>query len=253
VREQLEFYERRVDSFAEGVGAIAAKGARTVQFVPGVYDSIDPAKVPQGWTFKDVRAGKKLTTYLTGPNGAEGKFVRSYDPQKKEWTLDAAFFSLDLPNKVQDGVEMLPGKGTPPIAYLDMRLMKMAGIQSGSLSKVKMSTIQNIEAICQVHQAIRQGATPNEALALTHSVAYAQNEIVQSGHNIASIEMVGGTPITINDLLTYYEDPMRSHLPSYRSPAAHDAILQRYGFSRSEVMMYDFDIVISLSSSQGTP
>ena len=138
------------------------------------------------------------------------------------------------------------GKGTPLLAYADMRLMKLAGVNQGSLKTVMMSTIQNMETLCQVASLERQGVPLNQAIAETHSVAYAKNEIIQSGHAINRVELKGGSRSAIGPLMEHYENPARSASPVYRTPAQHDAILAKYGLTRTDIVLWNFDIEILL-------
>lgn len=249
VQEQLEFHERRLDSFEQGLGVVAAHSSgRVNEMVPGLYGSIDPNHQPKGWTFTDDPAS--LSTTITAPNGASGTITRKFDKTRGQWVLDSAFFGADLPRWIDAGTPMVPGKGTPLLAYLDMRLMKRAGVAEGSLRQVKLSTIQNIETICQLAKLTREGMPQQEAIHLTHSVAYASTEISQSGHRIEKIELDGGVRSVLDRLLSHYEthpDPAVK-----KSRAYHDAILAKYGVNRSDVVFWNFDILIDLTSA-GSP
>ncbi len=215
--------------------------------VPGLYDSIDPTVVPQGWKFVDHHFGQEFQTDIVAPNGATESVSRSCDPASKKWTLESAFFDPLLPTWIGEGVPVVENRGSPLLAYLDMRLMKLAKIGAGSLRSNKMSTIQNIETICQLEGLIAGGLSPHEAVAQTHSIAYASNEIIQLGHTIAKIELIGGQRSITDDLLRHYEAPNMIGQSSYRTPAQHDAILARYGVSRTSEVLWNFDIVFHLT------
>jgi hypothetical protein len=249
VAEQLAFHERRLDSFERGSGVVAAHapGDRVTEMVPGLYESIDPNVAPEGWKFEDEYRGEKLVTKVTDPNGITGMVWRGYDASTRTWVMDAAFFSSSMSRWIPSDVEMVSGKGTPLLAYLDMRQMRMRGIDAGGISMVKLSTIQNSETVCQLHKLLREGMPLHEAIHLTHSVSYATTEIVQSGHRIAKIEVVGGKHELIDNMMRHYEQ-VSQHFPidrpTYRSPKQHDEILRRYGVRRDEVVYWNFDIKI---------
>src|SRR5690606_37403023 len=150
--------------------------------VPGLFDSIDPEYRPKGWTFDDERLVSadgtiQVTTRVSGPNGKRGWLRRIYDPKHKALIMEAAFLQ-ELPRWIDAGVPMVAGKGTPTVTYLTLRQIKQAGGAIGELKTVKMSTIQNIEAILQLAQ-IRQSMQLDEAVAMTHSVQYARTSIEQ--------------------------------------------------------------------------
>jgi len=70
-----------------------------------------------------------------------------------------------------------------------MRQMKLLGVDYGSLKTVKMSGIQNVEAICQLAAIVRTGTPVNEAVVRTHSVQYGE----QSSSQVTGSLMRGST------------------------------------------------------------
>jgi len=156
-----------------------------------------------------------------------------------------AFFDKDMPRWIDAGVAMVPGKGTPLIAFLDMRQMKLNGVDYGTLTTTKLSTIQNIEAICQLEAQVRSGMPPDEAVKVTHSVSYAETELVQAGHKIANVRISGGSRGPLEPLLEFYEDR------GVRSRADHDAILKKYGIARTDVVLWNYDVYIDLAPASG--
>lgn len=219
--------------------------------VDGVYLSVDPAApAPAGWVFKDsLERGGAISTQITAPNGATGSVLRKYDPATNQWVMLEAFFGKDMPNWIETGIPMVAGKGTPLIAFLDMRVMKSFGIAYGSLKSTKLSTIQNVEAVCQLEVQVRKGVAVDDAVRTTHSVNYAETELVQSGHQIVNAKVSGGRRMPIDGMLRHYE---RS---GFRTPAEHDAILAKYGISRTDVVLWDYDIHLELAPFPvgGTP
>lgn len=249
VEEQLAFHERRLDSFERGSGVVAAHapGDRVNEMIPGLYESIDPKVHPQGWNFEDQYNGQTLITSVIDPDGNTGKVWRRYDANTRTWVLDAAFFSSSMSRWIPTDIAMKSGKGTPLLAYLDMRLMRSQGISAGGIAMVKLSTIQNSETICQLHIPLRDGIPLEEAILQTHSVSYASTEIIQSGHKISRVEVTGGQYNPIDNMMQYYEQTSPNQpatRPSYRSPEQHNAILNKYGVKRDEVVYWNFDIKI---------
>src|SRR4029453_3274507 len=124
----------------------------------GLYQTVEGEMRNSGWLVAEGRLepsapGEMVQeTRLVGPNGAEGRLVRAYDPMARQLELISAFFDPDLPRWIDAGaVPLVSGRGTPTIAFFTMRQMRAMGIDYGSLRSVKMSTIQNVEAICQLH------------------------------------------------------------------------------------------------------
>jgi hypothetical protein len=95
----------------------------------------------------------------------------------------------NLPSWIEGGIPLRQGRGTPTVAYLTMRLMRMLGVGYGQTRVVKMSTIQNIEAVMQLEQMRRNGIPYQQGVARTHSVQYASTSIQQSGQTITSVSI----------------------------------------------------------------
>jgi len=143
--------------------------------VPGLYAGLDPNVTPPGWKFAERGAPHphpdhpeliQITTDVTAPDGSTGWIERSYDPKTKTAVMENAFLQ-DLPSWIEAGTPMVPGKGTPTVAYLTLRQMKMLDVPFGGLHTVKMSTIQNIEAVMQLEQMMR----PPSCMTLEQAVA----------------------------------------------------------------------------------
>jgi hypothetical protein len=80
-----------------------------------------------------------------------------------------------------------------------------------------------------------------EAVRTTHSVKYAETELIQSGHQIESLQVTGGETEGFDYMLGHYES---------RDPGKiveHDAILKRYGIKRTDPVLWNFDIRIQLA------
>jgi hypothetical protein len=237
---------------------------RVTEPVPGLYQSIDAemGHSPPGWWFHDemdpLSGGwLRITTYCRDANGNKGKLTRSYDPKTKMYVMEAAFFDDKLERWIQDGIPMRPGRGTPLSTYLMLRQLKRVGAAYGEVQTVKMSTIQNVEAILQLEQNVRQGMKLEDAVRLTHSVQYAETAMTQAGHRIVGVrvKLSRASRSPIDEVLSHYE---KSVLWGWeRNPtvvAKHEALLARYGIQRTDSVLWNYDIYLDLAPFMpGTP
>jgi Domain of unknown function (DUF4157)/Bacterial SH3 domain len=224
-------------------------GGRVRSPVQGLYDSVDVNTPPKGWRFQDDLVENKTTgirnliTEVTGPKNETGVFERAYNPSTQQLELKNAFLQ-NLPKWVDDAaVPLVDGTGTPTVTYMTIYQMRKLGVNFGELKTVKMSTIQNIEAILQLESLVRKGLPRDKAILQTHSVQYADTPIIQSGHEIVSakVETKGAwTDKTIDYLMKHYEngDPVKI---SY-----HDGLLQKYGLQRTDKVLMNYDIYLKV-------
>jgi hypothetical protein len=222
--------------------------ARVRTPINGLYQSVDTSTPPKGWSFRDasIRTAadgtKTLSTEVTGPKGESGVFVRSYNPKTQKVELLEAFLE-DLPKWVDTSTPLVPGKGTPTVTYMTLYQMRRLGVSFGGLKTVKMSTIQNFEAILQLETFRRQGMPLDRAVLKTHSVQYADTSIIQSGHQISGAKVIttnGAEFRAIGDYMSFYER---------RNPAlkaTYDALLSKYGMQRTDKMWLNYDIELQL-------
>lgn len=139
---------------------------------------------------------------------------------------------------------MIAGKGTPVVSYLMLRQLRMAGVDYGGLRTVKMSTIQNVDAVLHLAQLQRQGVDLVEAVRQTHSVKYAETTIVQSGHQIVNVRV---------DTTRAWRDPadqMLQHYEGRDGPPAirkHEDLLSKYGLKRTDEVLWNYDIYLDLT------
>lgn len=240
-----------------GVEPTAPKG-RVTEPVPGLYDSIDPKTPPAGWKFTDQTRnsprGIQITTEVTSPDGKSGWIQRTYDSKTKTLIMENAFLQ-DLPSWIEVGVPMVKGKGTPTVTYLTLRQLKSTGVGIGELKKIKMSTIQNVEAILELNQFVKNGVEIDEAVARTHSVRYATTSIEQSGHQIASVHLDrgGAWEKPVGFLMEHYETGGGQHIPTPEVVQRHEALLTKYGAKRADVMLMNYDILIDVSPHPANP
>lgn len=232
----------------------ANPSGRITDPVPGLYDSIDPTFEPKGWTFDDSPVHPnpahpdwlQIRTRVTAPGGEQGYVERSYDPKKKMVVMENAFLN-DVPSWIEAGTPMKPGKGTPTVAYLTMRQMKMLGAKYGETTTVKMSTIQNIEAVMQLEQMTRAGVPLEQAVAKTHSVTYATTTIQQSGQTVKGVrvDMTDAFPWKLSDMMNHFQ----------MEPKERAALFSKYGLKPDDVMTVNYDIYLDLAPvpKKGTP
>jgi hypothetical protein len=219
----------------------------------GVYNDLNPATQPPSWKFVDSITtepnGTKVIDTQIEVNGKTGWVQRAYNPATKTFEMRNAFLE-ELPRWVNEGTPMVEGKGTPTVTYLTMRQMKLLGIDFAGLAKVKMSTIQNIKAIIQLHVLRTKGVDPNEAVLQTHSVQYAETTIVQSGHKVVAAEVKGDIwkDQPLDFLMKHYEasDP--------GAAARHDALLIEVGegmVTRDTKCWMNYDIILDIAPFNG--
>ncbi|HZJ64435.1 MAG TPA: hypothetical protein VFD36_13030 [Kofleriaceae bacterium] len=220
--------------------------------IPGLYESIDPAFRPQGWQFHDTPPHPhpdhpgwvQIRTEVTAPNGTTGWIERSYDAATKTVVMENAFLS-DLPSWIEAGIPLRQGRGTPTVSYLTMRLMRMLGVGFGETRVVKMSTIQNIEAVMQLEQMRRNGIPVQQGVAQTHSVQYATTSIQQSGQTIT------GVNIDTSNAFQWRLSQMMDH---FNMPQAErQTLFQRYGLTANDEVMVNYDIIINVSPVPTAP
>ena len=221
---------------------------RVTEPKPGLFADVDPSVDPIGWRVVDTpvekRDGTRRMRTEVVVDGKSGEIIRAYDPGTKTFVMESAFLD-DLPRWVDVGTPLVAGKGIPTVTYLTLRQMKLLGVEYGGISKVKMSSIQNLEAIIQLHVMRTKGEDPNAAVLKTHSVQYADTSVVQSGHRVVGAEVTGDIweNRTIGWLMKHREagDPAMI--------AKHDQLLKDHGdgiVTRDTVTWMNYDIVLEI-------
>jgi len=213
--------------------------------VEGLYDSIAPDLQPPGWKFTDVGPAPnkeyphlmQIETKVVAPDGTTGRIERSYDPKKKQLVMENAFLDK-LPSWIDAGVPLRADKGTPTVAYLTMRQMKLFDIQYGHVSEVKMSSIQNVKAVMQLERRLRDGESLDAAVAQTHSVEYASTSIQQSGQEIVDIR------IETTKAWRWELEAMMDHFDV--SPKERAKLFDAYELKPSDEVLVNYDIFISV-------
>jgi hypothetical protein len=224
-----------------------------------VYESIDPAKPPAGWQFKDTvtKRGGSVTirTDVTDPSGNKGFFVRRFNPATGELEMLEAYLRSkesepEISSSVPGGVELRAGKGTPTVTYATLRQLRLQGMQMGGLRKVIMRNIENFRSICRLEWMRRNfpSRTLDQLVLDTDSVSYASTSAEQSGSRIVGGKLTGGRTQPIGKLMEKYEAEAAqgSKEAAQRVSAEHDAILKQYGLDRQTPMLTNFDIELNL-------
>ena len=60
---------------------------------------------------------------------------------------------------------MVEGKGTPTASYLTMRLMRLLGVEAGSLKTVALKNIWNLRTILEIRRMMKDKPTLTKAQA----------------------------------------------------------------------------------------
>jgi hypothetical protein len=246
--------------------------------VRGLYESIDVSRCPVGWTItnnlqREADGTRVVQTDVIGPNGATGFFERGYNPAHQRIELRNAFLRLagmtdELPAWVTGmGVPMVATRGTPTVQYFTLYQLKLLGVPAGQVrwwrcllhkvrlragpfaapglvTTIRMSTIQNLEAIVHLHW-LRQrypAADLSDLVAHTASVEYAETTVVQCGYRLVGKRYVpaGEWEDEIGNLLAHFEAGNRHR------EVDNDNLLARFSFDWQTVMKQNFDVEISL-------
>lgn len=215
--------------------------------VQGLYESADVSKIPTGWRFTDSPIKKDgawlvLTTEVQSAISPKtAVFERAFNSKTNQVELRQAFLE-GLPSWIESSVPFQTGKGTPTVTFVTMYQMRKLGVGFGQAKSFKMSTIQNIEAICQLESLKRKRIPLDEAIMDTHSVSYAETSIIQSGHQIISAKVKGGVITKIDDLLQHYEQ----YGSNKDKILLHESILKKYGIDRNDLVLWDYDIYLDV-------
>jgi len=76
----------------------------------------------------------------------------------------------------------------------------------------------------------------------SHYRAAAQHARRSIGTLITNVKLSGGRRTSIGEMLDHYEQS------GFRTPADHDAILAKYGITRSDVVLWDYDIYLDVAA-----
>src|SRR6185503_3664638 len=179
-----------------------------------------------------------------------GFIERAYDGISG--TLEMRNVFLDkLPSKIKPkNGAMLTPEGTPTQTYLTLHQMKKLGVGYGKLTKIKMSTIQNIRSVIEL-EVLSSKLPLDEAVLKTHSVTYAETTVIQSGHKIVGGKVTGqGRKRPLQELLDHYETHGNPHGPRDAAiVSTHDELLAKFGdgkIDRQTPVLWDYNIELSI-------
>jgi hypothetical protein len=242
---------------------------RVTEPVRGVWDQTEAARFKepafQHVSFDDVehvdyRTGIHTikTTIFSADGQYLGHVIRSYDPKAKTFVMSEAFLEK-VPSKVAPRTgAMLTSDGTPTQTFLTIHQMKRLGVLYGGLKKIKMSTIQNIRSIIQLHVLTnKKGLSLDAAVRQTYSLTYGETTIVQSGHMITDVHVntSGSETGRLGDLMTHYEGKERDPLERQAKIDEHDKLIDSFkdhNITRDTRLMWDYDIEIAVAPWKGT-
>lgn len=214
------------------------------------YESIDPTTAPAKMDIVDhvtdtTPDGKptRITTEVS-VGGDSGHVTRSYDPATGKLTMEEAFL-----DKIPEAGQMVDVEGQKMRLqqYITLRQMRAFGIGFGKLRVVKMSTIQNIRALIEMHLQLKAGLSKDAAVMKTHSVQYAQRTLAGGGETVTSAKVSNGVERPIGDLTDHYERIDPSRKPVY------DDLLNKNGLARDTKMFQNYDIELTVEASPTRP
>ncbi len=239
-------------------GAAEKQGGRVTGRKPGVYEAADVTKTPADWKFQD----KPVTTDAAGvrtaetsfesPTGAKGMARRAYDPKTKSLQMQ----EIKVPEEarwIKTEPSMVEGRGTPTASYLTMRLMRLLGVEAGTLKTVVMKNIWNLRTILEIRRAMKENPTLTKAQAARSSSSITSQEaaFTQSGHDVVDVKTTEGKVGTLKEVLDYWDTAQEKlPQPDPELVKANNAILEKYGLTREQALSqefnYDYDIEVEL-------
>jgi hypothetical protein len=256
-------------SSGSGAKPSTVERTRVTEPVKGVWEQTEHPRFQQPEfsdmtivedVFHENGVSTAVTKVLDASKKRVGHVIRTYNQATGVLELSEAFLDK-VPNKiVPSNGKMLTPTGTPTQTYLTLRQMRALGIEYGTLRKVKMSTIQNIQSIIQLHvmKTTEPTMSLHEKVRRTASVSYADTTITQSGHRIVDVKFGDAHVISDNKLgrlMEYYERDFSYTKPRDKTMVEkHDALLKQYGkngdhqiVTRETKAIYNYDIEITLA------
>jgi len=175
--------------------AFGAPKVRIARPVKGLYQSINPNEVPHGWSFteSDQHGYSYTMASREGVGERRGYVTRHYEPRNRRLiAYSATRFDgrTPLPAWIQtESVPLVKGRGTPTIAYLTLRLMKMKGVPYGGLKELVAVNIANPRSAVSRSELLEGGSAYEDAIRKTHTFQYLETVLTQSGHRILSVDL----------------------------------------------------------------
>ena len=178
-------------------------------------------------------------------NGSTGWVIRAFHPGRKCFEWRNSYFDDNLPRWMKhDGIQLVPGKGTPTIAYMDMMAMRMLGIRYGELRTAKICAVHDLDSALHLEWLWRRYKEPLVKL-VTHTRIFRSREtpIVQSGHKITDVRLDGGRKLQVEDIIRSLED--RTKIDK------HMGLLEKYEIKRADKILWEYDIHLRLEPFRG--
>jgi hypothetical protein len=207
-----ERFDRRDIDADAAEAAKARRRALVTDPVPALFEGIDPAHPPRGWTFTDTVIDRgpdvvRVETAITDPTGGTGNIRREYNRKEKKWTLSSAF--LDQLEAWVPASVPLGSRGINLITYATLRQKKLAGVGAGdvapAIKKQKWSSIVNERTMLQLAKLGGDEGRRDEAITSTHSWTYAMTALTQARYRVVpgTARVIGGLPLRVREMDTF--------------------------------------------------
>jgi hypothetical protein len=262
------------------------KFPRTMHWIPGLYDAIDPSVSDfEGFRLED-RSVEQVIRTVVFPNGFKSKrsptaafldlprVTTEYFPETKNLVFTAAYLNPEVPisnkNLFVTPSWIDPPRipvfskhrvGIPTITYLRLRQMKMFGIKPGTLKSATISMIFNLETRVMLSLFLNKHGirtrndlkkitdkTWNQFLRKTPSFRSIEAILIQSGHQIVSVHPDFGTSHAIDlDQASVESIVERMPLGNVKS---FEGLIKRGRMTEGDLIYQgDFNITIKLSKN----
>jgi hypothetical protein len=140
----------------------------------------------------------------------------------------------------EGGVPLVQGRGTPLQTYVTLMQMRSEGVGFGQVTTAHMSTIVNARTCCELASFGRRYAPgvaadklPSRIIERTQSGVYGMTNITQAGGKVKGMRIDGGLEGTVDSIVK-------------SSDMDNDEKLKELGLSRTDKILYGFDIVIDI-------
>ena len=215
-----------------------------------------------GWVFDgDFLAPDYYAIKYSGPNqqGVPGDASRSFDDQQDMFIMNAVFRN-DAPMWIREGLDqpLVPGRGTPTIMYVNMRLMQVldlgyAGRSGRLIKKVKIEHIINPRSAIQLEwmrrtyfpeKSFREAAedgTFNEYVRHSFSAGYAEDAMTMAGYRVTGARI---------ELDSFYDQLGHGTVGGlegiYNGRLPFDELLRRYGMDETDEVNTWYNIILDV-------
>lgn len=223
---------------------------RAKGIVKGLYESIDPDYDPVDFDFIDYidkEEGKIIITTLATPKkgGNTAQFIRIYVPGENLLELSEAFMNK-VPSWITDvKIPFIEGSGTPTQAYLTLRQMKLMDIAPQSLTKAKLSTVQNAETLLYITKMMNDANAPAFEFS---KIDLSNLSNINSNRYVKTTLTLAGYEITKTNIVNKYTDiiTIREAIEYYKVQYLTDDLIKKYGFTYDSEIYINFDVYFDL-------